>query len=373
MKILHFSDLHLGFRRFHRVAPDGMNQREADVAMAFGRVIDATIAERPDVVLVAGDVFHASHPPNSAMVTAAEGFRRIREALPECVIVVAAGNHDTPRTAWTPSALQLLAGLGVHVADREARRVRIGYPTLLSVLAVPECVAHTESLIPDDAEVNLLCIHGEIPGVMPYTSETHIDAEALLRPEWDYVALGHYHTATQVGPRAWYSGASEYTSSNPWQEIGQPRGIMVYDVETPDVAPRLVPIEGQRRHLDLGAIDATGLSAADVDARMAERIEGVDIAGAVVRLIVTGTSREVRQDMDHATIRKWQARALSLVLNMRPGVDSRKLIARGRPRESLDALMIRKIENMELLTGTDRAALQELSAHYMGEAQQVNQ
>lgn len=370
MKISHFSDTHLGFRRYVRVTPTGQNQRESDVAAAFDRTISATIAERPDVVLVAGDVFHSPRPSNSAILAAYTGFKRLREALPDAVVVVAAGNHDVPRTRESACALQLLAGLGVHVADREARRIRIGCPPVLSVLAVPECVAHCTPLEPDDAEVNLLCIHGEVAGVVPYASAETIDAEGLAHPAWDYIALGHYHMATEVGPRAWYAGANEYTSSNPWEEIGHPRGIMVYDVETPDVPPRLVPIEGQRRHLDLGTLDAMGLSAADVDARLAERIDGADIEGAAVRLVVVGTSREVRQDMDQKRIRGWRLDALSLVLDWRPGTASRLVAPVVRAKQAtLEELMVQKIASMQILSGTDREALQKLSAHYMGEAE----
>jgi len=50
------ADLHLGFRQFHRQTAGGLNQREADVANAFRRAIEQVIAERPDVVIVAGAI-----------------------------------------------------------------------------------------------------------------------------------------------------------------------------------------------------------------------------------------------------------------------------------------------------------------------------
>ena len=34
MRLIHISDLHLGFRRYQRLTPTGINQREADVAAA---------------------------------------------------------------------------------------------------------------------------------------------------------------------------------------------------------------------------------------------------------------------------------------------------------------------------------------------------
>ena len=68
MRLIHISDLHLGFRQYQRQTPTGINQREADIAAAFKRAIDKIIALTPDIVLIAGDVFHAVRPTNSAIV-----------------------------------------------------------------------------------------------------------------------------------------------------------------------------------------------------------------------------------------------------------------------------------------------------------------
>ncbi len=70
MRLVHLSDLHLGFRNYQRQTPTGVNQREADVAFAFRKAIDKTIELRPDLILVGGDVFHSVRPTNSAIVDA---------------------------------------------------------------------------------------------------------------------------------------------------------------------------------------------------------------------------------------------------------------------------------------------------------------
>jgi len=67
MRIAHLADLHLGFRQFQRLDASGVNQREADVAGAFRRAIDAVIDRRPDAVLIAGDLFHSVRPTNRAI------------------------------------------------------------------------------------------------------------------------------------------------------------------------------------------------------------------------------------------------------------------------------------------------------------------
>src|ERR1043165_6771153 len=108
MRLAHLADPHLGFRQFHRLTERGRNQREVDVATAFTRAVDGVIAERPDVVVIAGDLFHAVRPTNSAILHAVREFGRLQRALPDMPIVVIAGNHDTPRSSDTTSIFGLL-------------------------------------------------------------------------------------------------------------------------------------------------------------------------------------------------------------------------------------------------------------------------
>ena len=82
MKLAHLADVHLGFRQYHRQTPQGINQREADVAQAFRRAVDDVIAARPDLVVVAGDLFHSVRPINAAILDSFNQFRRLREGVP---------------------------------------------------------------------------------------------------------------------------------------------------------------------------------------------------------------------------------------------------------------------------------------------------
>src|SRR5690606_18732770 len=92
----------------------------------------------PDVILVGGDVFHTVRPTNTSILHAFHQFSRLVQALPDTEIVIVAGNHDMPRSTETICILRLFAApLGIHVADREARRLRFD-DLDLSVLAVPD-------------------------------------------------------------------------------------------------------------------------------------------------------------------------------------------------------------------------------------------
>ncbi|MFL5640121.1 MAG: exonuclease SbcCD subunit D, partial [Gemmatimonadaceae bacterium] len=87
MRLVHLADIHLGFRQYQRQTPAGINQREADVATSLRRVIDTVIELRPDLVLIAGDVFHTVRPTNPAIVHAFLQFSRLMQMLPDATVV----------------------------------------------------------------------------------------------------------------------------------------------------------------------------------------------------------------------------------------------------------------------------------------------
>src|SRR6476659_8846983 len=206
MRLIHLADLHLGYRQYQRLTPGGVNQREADVAATFRTAIDRVIALRPDVVVVAGDIFHSVRPTNQAILHAFLQFNRLVRQLPDTVVVLVAGNHDVPRAADTGGILQLFAQLGLTVVDREGSR--LSFPEKeLSILAVPDVpnLAHP-AMVPDpEAKFNVLVIHGPLQGMLPGNTAAErglmeINPEELGAPQWDYVALGHYHVYREVAP-----------------------------------------------------------------------------------------------------------------------------------------------------------------------------
>jgi hypothetical protein len=332
VKVAHLADPHLGARQYHRQTSAGINQREADVARAFRLAVDGVIAAAPDLVVVAGDLFHSVRPTNAAIVFAFRQLQRLREALPAAPIVLIAGNHDTPRSVETGSILRLFEELGVDVAADQARR--LVYPKLdLAVLAVPHqaLVSERPPLRPEGAETRqLLVLHGEIEGVFPFdrTSVEYggavLGLNELSPTDWSYVALGHYHVRHEVAPRAWYAGALEYVSPNLWGELAdearhghRTKGWLLADLDAGTVAPQ--PIEPARAILDLPAIPGEGMAAGALDRLIADRLAGVPggIADKIVRLRVYDVPRHIARELDHAAIRGFKADALHFHLDVR--------------------------------------------------------
>lgn len=342
MRIAHFADAHLGFRQFQRLAPDGVNQREADVAQAFQAAVDALIARAPDAVLIAGDLFHSVRPTNRSIIEAFTQLSRLRRELPAAPVVLIAGNHDTPRSSEVGSILKLLSSIGVDVVDDRTRR--IDYPRLeLCVTAVPHAALASEGRRDwhpyPNARYNVLVMHPEITEV--FANATHADpggirmeAVELRAHEWSYVALGHYHVMTSLAAQAWYSGSLEYTSPDIWSERQEEeyrnvgKGFLVADLAAGTTeAVRLPP---RRGIFDLPKLDASGMTAAELDAAIMGRVHGVAgaFADSVTRLVVDNVPRSLAHGLDHAALRELRSQALHFHLDLRrPAPPSRTAVS----------------------------------------------
>lgn len=380
MRLVHLADLHIGCVRLDAQSPDGRNQREVDVSETLEQLVDQVIAVQPHFVLVAGDVFDKSRPRNHALTTAFRALRRLREHLPWTPVIVVAGNHDRPTGVGgvDHSLLPHFADIeGVAVVEGEAERLSFGQ---LSVLCVPEHVAHTAELVPDPTKrFNVLLLHGEIAGVIPGArgGEHAIEAERL-EGAWDYIALGHYHVTSQVGPRAWYAGAMDYTSSNVWGELADEakrgltgKGFLEVDLETGLVTRHA--IAGTRPWIDLPRIDGTDLSAREIDERVIANVEAASINGAVVRQVITNVPRDRQAEMSTLRRKDWIQRALSIDIDPRTpeAVKRAEGEAVAAPaRQSLDEALKARISDVVIPDEQpgDRERLLELADLYQGNA-----
>ncbi len=406
MRLVHLADLHLGYRQFQRHTVTGVNQREADVAATCARAITQIIALAPDVVLVAGDVFHYVRPSNAAILDGFSLFARLRAALPQSLIVMIAGNHDLPRTTDAGCILQLFRELGIRVVMSGMER--IDDPARdLSVLAVPyapPATSETADAPPvrsyeadSRRRFNVLLLHDEVRGVVPDAAHAHerlhtpIDPIEFERSAWDYVGLGHYHVyrpitlqhaATGRDIPCFYSGSLEYTSTNPWSEVreevqrrgqapGRVKGFIEPDLVTgPHVFHHVVPA---RRMLDLPEIDGAGRTAQELDALIASTIAsaGDALANAVVRLLVRDVMRHVVRTLDYAPLREVRRRTLHFHLDTRRPDAIAASVGGGAPgrRATLRDRLAERLQQRALAPGLDRDRLVQLGLAYLTRAE----
>lgn len=379
---MHLSDLHLGFRQYQRLTPAGINQREADVATTFKNAIDKTIDLEPDLVLIAGDLFHTVRPSNPAILHAFLQFRRLKDALPRTEIILIAGNHDLPRASETGCILRLFAQLGVHVVDAEARRIDL--PDV-SVLAVPDTPVLPALVGNPAAKYNVLVLHGVIPGVLPewFTSadraRTEVSIEDLTKADWDYVALGHYHVYQRIDRERhiYYSGAIDYTGPSAWGELYQEgktkvkgKGIIEHDLASGKHVFHTLP--PSRKFIDLPPIPSYNLPPADIDRAIEATLHKVPLDGNIVRVVLQDVQRHVVRELNHAALRDYQRRALHFQLDARRPDATRTAASGATGRKmSLTDIVREKLETRPIEADLDRDAFVDLGLHYLKEAEAV--
>ena len=210
MKILHTSDWHLGHVLYNKY------DRDKEQQAMLKQMADIVEEQKPDVFLLCGDVFHTSQPSNTAQTMLSEGLMNIHKANPDMVIVMTAGNHDSPtkheifRTPWR--TLNVYA-IGLLEKDNLDNHI-IEVPGKGFILAIPYV---NEQMLPKGfyqqlldrvAERNteglpvIMTAHTTVKGCdfLGHDQATEyyvggidsIDLEQLGKG-YDYLALGHIH------------------------------------------------------------------------------------------------------------------------------------------------------------------------------------
>jgi exonuclease SbcD len=385
MRLVHLSDLHLGYRQYQRLTPTGINQRESDVAGTFRRAIDQIIALRPDLLLIAGDLFHSARPSNAAIVHAFGQFAKLRGKLPDAKVVLIAGNHDTPRTTETGSILGLFKQLDISVAFDNAHFFKFEDRDL-AVLAIPDVPGQDIVRAPDrSARYNVLLMHADVEDVVPrYYAEMDRAAVRLTRRDldasrWSYVALGHYHVHQKVEANAYYSGSTDYTSLNVWGDLAdeeergvEGKGFIEFDLVKK--SHRFHTLTPSRAFLELKPIRAHGMTVAEINAAIRKSVDkargGID--DKVVRLVIHDVPRHVVRELDHRALREFKQRALSFQLVTRKPETSRPHVD-GAPRRKASVVDVvrEKLQTREIPADLDRDRLIELGLKYLTDAEEL--
>ena len=247
MKFIHLSDLHLG----KRVNEFSMLEDQSCILAEILRIIDE---ERPDGLLIAGDVYDKSVPSAEA-VALLDDFL-VRLAKRDLQIFLISGNHDSAeRMAFGG---RLMEGSGVHLApvyDGRAEPivltdahgpVKVYLLPFIKPAHVRRCFpereisTYTEALSAaieamgvDQAERNVLVTHQFVTGAARCDSEEvtvggtdNVDVSVFA--PFDYVALGHLHGPQTVGRETVrYCGTPlKYSFS----EAGQQKSVTVVEL-----------------------------------------------------------------------------------------------------------------------------------------------
>lgn len=322
IKIAHIADIHLGYRKYHKLTPSGLNQREADINAAFQEALRKIAFIKPQLVLIAGDLFHSVRPSNATVTFCFRELKKLASTI-KAPIVIVAGNHETPKRQDTGSILSLFKEIdGVYVADTETET--FDFPEIeTSVCAVPHSsLEHLERGSLRGKEkftYNILLTHVQTGDA--WMSDIGGEEKALqtLSPhEWDYIALGHVHLFKEVSLNAFYSGSIEHTSLNIWAESQHDKGFL--EITLPKLSYKFHSLTSPREVISCTPIDAVNKSSDVLELAIEESIENVPggIDGKIVRMQVQNASSELVRQLNHKKLRELKSRATHFAMEFRP-------------------------------------------------------
>ena len=374
MRILHFSDTHLGYSEHHRIDPvSGLNQREQDFYHAWNQVIDYIKENPPDVIVHAGDLFHTPRPSNRAIHVALQGLHAIN-ALDIPVILIA-GNHETPRIRTTGSIFESLNLLPLVYAAFSQKYERFMIKGS-AFHCLPHCSLSEEleqalSTIDPvrEADYNILVTHGAWRGRSDYgmgefNEQQLPDLESVTGFSFDYIALGHYHRFVPIRQTICYSGSTERTSLN---EAGTACGFLTIDVEKKE--PVFHPVSA-RPMIALKPLDCQNLSAGDIYAYL-ENIDKHPLTDALVQLKLINIQEQTFIKLDMHVLQDFfknvfRLEKILVPLSKQSGFSS----AAGT---KIDALPLEFSRYMETESGNelDKNRILDLGARYLSEEQKL--
>ena len=328
MRILHFSDLHLGVETHGRVDPStGLHTRVRDFVRSLGFLCSVAIEEAVDLVLFTGDLYKNCDPTPTHQREFATQVRALQRAGIPLVMIV--GNHDLPAAFGKATSLDIFATLEVGGTRVVRTPEMVTVPTAsgpLQVAGLPwpsrhnlrahesykdlsqeETTRAIEQICTAQIEEFACLREPESPAILAghlaASAATYSGSErsaligsdptfltgVLANSAFDYVALGHVHRFQDLNPTATppvvYAGSIERVD---FSEENEEKGFCLVEIAQVEEGGwkssyEFVPTPA-RRFVTI-AVDAE--SQRDPTATVVAAIKGESIADAVVRLQYT--------------------------------------------------------------------------------------
>ena len=227
MKFIHLSDLHIGKK------VNGFSMLDDQKDILFKKILPIIDEEKPDCIMIAGDVYDKSIPPSEAVGLFDDFLVKLAERNLQVFII--SGNHDSPeRLAF---GNRLIDKSGIHISPVYKKEispfaikddfgvvniymlpfikpvhVRIAFETDENISYTEAVGMAVKEMGADTANRNILITHQFVTGAERSDSEDisvggmdNVDSSVFA--DFDYVALGHLHRPQNVGKTSMrYSG-----------------------------------------------------------------------------------------------------------------------------------------------------------------------
>lgn len=256
MKFLHLADLHFGRLLYGRSLIEDQQYFVRKI------LLPAIDAQRPDAVLIAGDVYDRQIASTEAIAL----FDELIEALStrQLTAVIISGNHDGPERMAIGT--KLLSRLGIHIVttlagafqpielgdaqifalpyfDNAQMRAFLGDDTLRGAGVCMQAAVARMTAQFDPHKKHILLAHCFAAGSVTSDSESQLfvggagDVPTDCFAPFDYTALGHLHAAQRAGDTARYAGSPLKYSVDEAHQKKSLTFVTVEDTATVELLP----------------------------------------------------------------------------------------------------------------------------------------
>ena len=329
MRILHFSDLHIGVENYGRTDPStGLSTRLGDFLDALDELVECALSDGVDVVVLAGDAYKGRDPSQTHQREFARRLLRLSEGGVSTFLLP--GNHDLPAATGRAHAVEIFSTLQVPNVFVGGSLQNYTVPTRkgpLQILAVPwpsrgamlardesrglsieEIRAETERRMTMAISGRAREIDPDVPAIlaghvtvngatvgsersMMLGNDHVLNVSAVQLPQLEYVALGHIHKHQVLrppggdGPAVAYSGSLQRVD---FSEESDDKGFCLLDID---------PGAGQGRRLAdfrFRKIDARPFVTVDATVPDVEQNPAAFVTRAIARQRIDGAIARVR-------------------------------------------------------------------------------
>lgn len=288
LKFFHAADLHLD-SPFRGLDAAAAHQRREEQRELLSRLCGAAREGGAQLLILSGDLFDSG-----------ELYRETARALTESLggvgmpVFIAPGNHDFygPNSPYEtldwPENVHIFRSAGMERVELPELKCVVFGSAFVSPVREDEPLAGFAA--PDDGNIRLMALHGEVGGSGRYGAVTPAQ---IAGSNLTYLALGHIHQGTglqRAGNTFWaYPGCPE---GRGFDETGDKGGLLV-TVDGGEAAAELIPL-AKRRYLicrkdvtggaEEALSDLPGSENDIVRVELTGQSEGVDLAALEAEL-----------------------------------------------------------------------------------------
>ncbi len=230
LKVIHTGDIHIG-AKFKSFGKNAKKQRQALID-SFKRAVDYAILKKADLFLISGDLFDSNFPSYDSINLVKDELKKLNDS--RIYVAILPGTHDCLSEDSIYLREDFSQGLDyVFVFDKKGVYLK-EYPKLdLTLYGYPltenksskDPLLFLQEIKRPKTKYHIAMAHGSVAIEGKHAGDDWpIDLSLAKESGMDYIALGHWHSASDFSLGAvkiWYCGSPEITYQEGKGGMGQ--------------------------------------------------------------------------------------------------------------------------------------------------------